>query len=899
MRGAAAAVLVLAASVGSATVAPRASGAATTASSEVTKTATVSRTHLLHGTDEPVESKSVTLTVSATEDLRDRQALDVSWSGAHPTGGVYPDANSGLASLQEYPMVLLQCRGIDSATAPAAQRLRPETCWAPTGVERYQGDDGSFPPWRIDRYETASNRRVYPDAAAPRPATGKAGCYVSASADRWVPFISASGTVYYTGANDCPGRPPEAAGLASDLALPSNTTYGVTLPDGTGSARFNIRTAEDNASLGCSDTVACALVAIPIMGVGCDVAAAGLPDADRPAAGDEATAADTECRKTGFFHPGDPYANGFTNLAVSGALWWSASNWKNRITVPLTFSAPSNVCDLVSKKASADIYGSELLTQATRQWAPHFCLNSALTPIKHIQTPEPQARNLLGVGTIEAAFVSNPPTEPYGRPTVHAPVAMTGFAISYAIDDSTKHVYKNLKLTPRLLAKLLTESYPTQVTQVRDRYTALKSNPPTMAADPEFKALNPGIALSAQASATSMFVMSSDSDVMHALTAYIDADPDARKWLDGTADPWGMVVNPNYKGIKLPVDSWPLKDSFVADFNPDDNPCLASSPVPYLPLVASPTTRLATISQALQFAISNAKTVCDSNTVDGVPVFKLKTAGREQPGFRFMLGVTSLGDAQRYGLDNAALQTSVRAGAAEKFSNAEGRTFVVPSDDSLRAAAALLALDNATKSWPIRYDVLRTDPGGVTAYPGSMLVYTDVPTTGLTAADATAYAAFLNFAAGPGQTLGFAAGQLPPGYLPLTAANGMAALAAYTRSAADAVAAQGKQVPTPPKRPNSSGTPSTPTPTAGSSTAAGPGVTGTSAVTSTSRQKATAAAPTAAPLGSTPATQNLGATVGQRSGLAASMLVLLLILAALGPVLVPALLLVRRLRARR
>jgi hypothetical protein len=70
-----------------------------------------------------------------------------------------------------------------------------------------------------------------------------------------------------------------------------------------------------------------------------------------------------------------------------------------------------------------------------------------------------------------------------------------------------------------------------------------------------------------------------------------------------------------------------------------------------------------------------------------------------------------------------------------------------------------------------------------------------VPTTGLPATDAKDYAALLEFAATLGQTEGFGLGQLPPGYLPMTAANGLGALANYTVAAAADVAAQNGQVP--------------------------------------------------------------------------------------------------------
>ena len=66
-----------------------------------------------------------------------------------------------------------------------------------------------------------------------------------------------------------------------------------------------------------------------------------------------------------------------------------------------------------------------------------------------------------------------------------------------------------------------------------------------------------------------------------------------------------------------------------------------------------------------------------------------------------------------------------------------------------------------------------------------MVIYAMVPTSGLSHAKAAAIARFLDFAAGAGQTTGVRPGQLPAGYLPLTAK-----LRAQTRRAAKAVAAQ-------------------------------------------------------------------------------------------------------------
>jgi len=76
-----------------------------------------------------------------------------------------------------------------------------------------------------------------------------------------------------------------------------------------------------------------------------------------------------------------------------------------------------------------------------------------------------------------------------------------------------------------------------------------------------------------------------------------------------------------------------------------------------------------------------------------------------------------------------------------------------------------------------------------------MVIYTAVPTSGLSAQSALDFASFLRFVGGPAQTPGPGVGQLPDGYLPMTAANGLGALANYTEGVAADVSSQNGYVP--------------------------------------------------------------------------------------------------------
>lgn len=781
---------------------PSAASAAVGAAQPVTKSATVSRFYVSDdGSKTTLDQRTVSVTVSATTNLRSLQLVNVTWSGAHPTGGIVGDPNSDKSQNQEYPMVLLECRGTDAANVAADKQVTPSTCWTQFADERFFGTTVPFPAWRSDASAAPAQRAATvnaPDGATLAKTTCPSQLF-GVLAQRWVPFVGADGTVYPGGPQACGGLAPEAATAnLSSLALPSNETFGVTDKNGSGSASFDIFTAEDHASLGCSQSVACTLEAIPIEGINCDPSGVLSQGNDQPGP-DDISDAISGCETAGNFDPGDLLpAQKSGQTAVDGRLWWSPSNWNRRISFPLTFAQPDNVCSVLNQSTPTNVYGSELLAQATTQWAPHFCLDSKSFNFNHVYTPEPEARSLLATGNISAAFTSEPPDVPYSKPTVQAPTAVTGFGVAFQIDDANLHQVTSLKLDARLLAKLLTMSYPDQ-SFVKSGDAPLSANPLNMTYDPEFQALNPGIPEQAIDGAATLLTLDSDSDLVYALTSYINADPEARAWLNGTPDPWGMVVNPNYKRITLPTKNWPVNDSYepLDVYSPGHIDCLYGNPVPYLPLVAAPVASLIALGQDMEFGISPSQTVCllPSPIPGDLTGAKMVAVGRQPVGFRFMLGTVSLGDAFRDGIPLASLETSSSVDPSTKITNSNGRTFVAPTNDSLQRAAALLKPDATTSTWPIPYAAMRNNPADAGAYPGTMVVYTDVPTTGLNKADATNLADLIRFDAGAGQAQGATPGTLPVGYLPMTAANGLGSLVTYANRAADAVAAQSGTVP--------------------------------------------------------------------------------------------------------
>jgi hypothetical protein len=762
-----------------------------------TQTETISRNFLSGGQETVADTRTVTLNVTQTTNLQGRQEIGVSWSGAHPTGDIVPDPNSAAGEYEEYPLVLLECRG----TASGGDQVDPETCWTQDSNSRYQGGF-SYQPYQLDQYASSPGAMVVNEPSPLPSATEEPYCQTDETGGNgtpvryWVPWVAADGTVYDGGQAGYCGQPPEATD-GQTAALPSNETYGVTRLDGTGSTEFDMFDATENATLGCSASVACSLVAVPIMGVSCDADVSPAPSATDLANCEAGGAVPAGSLAVGS-PPDFPY-----NVTVSGGLWWSPSNWRNRITVPLSFAPTQSSCPIVSSNSVVDVYGSESLLQASSQWEPYFCLGQDRDTFtfNHVSESEPQARNQVASGTVAAAFTSEAQPLGYGKPVVNAPVAVTGFSISYSIDGMDGDPVTTLKLTPLLLAKLLTDSYP--VFQKDQGDPGLTGNPLNITDDPEFEALNPGIPTVGVGffSASELTSLSESSDVIQALTTYINDDPTARAWLNGAnaGEPSvcnnagvyqagasgvcpAMVVNPAYKGISLPVNQWPLLstwESTAYDANPQVQFCLQTSPEPFDNLLAAPLGNLEDVSESMQFHHANSTTTCKPDA-PGVPN-SLSGTGTQSVGNYFMLGLTPLADDERYDLQTASLQTTPG-------------TFVTPNNGSLEAATDLLQPDPSSGTWPITYDQFETS-AGASAYPGTLVVYAAIPTSGLPAAAATDYADLLTFAAGPGQTPGEGVGQLPPGYLPLTAADGLGGLAAYTLAAAADVAAQNGQVP--------------------------------------------------------------------------------------------------------
>lgn len=766
-----------------ATPAASASSAAAAAGGAYSRTKTVSRDVLdVAGNPDPTLSSSYDMTVRAdrTTDLRGRERVQISWSGARPSAGRASNPYGEKGLLQEYPVLVLQCRGRDDADLPLKDRVRPETCWTSSVAQRSQRlTSRAESTWLADRYADPADRQPL-SGIDPFPAADCKGLDSPVANTHLTEFVARNGTTYPACAAD--KMPPEAG---IDAAFPPSELAAFTDLQGNGSVHFEVRSDVENESLGCAYGVACSIVVVPILGISCD----------KPA-GTTLTSTDRACRKGGRLPAGSSnFADEGVDQAVSPALWWSESNWRNRFSIPITFGLPSGVCDVLDPRAPTKFFGSELMAQAALQWAPAYCLRKDRFNFALSQMPDDAGWENMENGAGPAAFVSSEHERLGPDPVGYAPTAITGFSVGYAIDrPDNGGEYDRLRLNARLIAKLLTQSY--LGSDLGRGHPGITDNPLALMSDPEFVELNPGLSRNVQEAGATLLSLSVSSDLIRQITAYIAQDADAMDFVAGKADPWGMRVNPSYQGLDLPRDEWPLLDTYIPQ---TQNECLKQNPTQYFTQLASPVSTLRTIADALIDAWPNVQTRCDYDTATNT--YKLGRRDRQNYGTRFMLGLVSLGDADRFGMRSAALQTT------------PGR-YVAPTEGTLAKAVSLMRQEKKHGSFGLtQADLVAAG----TAYPGTMVVYTTARMRNLDKTQARQVASFIRIATTEGQVPGRGNGDLPGGYLPLRKTGVTAPLWRAAQETASAIEAQKVPATTaPPATTPEGGAPGTGTPPAAS-----------------------------------------------------------------------------------
>jgi hypothetical protein len=403
------------------------------------------------------------------------------------------------------------------------------------------------------------------------------------------------------------------------------------------------------------------------------------------------------------------------------------------------------------------------------------------------------------------AVISQPlsaKTVPSPAPVTYAPLTLSAVVVGFNIDRilgpaSTSgeaaiagERVKNVYLTPRLVAKLLTESYVDQFygfNPTRPGTTTglgwLAKNPVALTSDPEFLHFNPEFALLQCAGFVDCggpIVEQPTSDAANELWQWVLADPEARAWLNGTPDQYsGMRVNPVYStnasvnpshiAFASPVpESFPKSDPYTYQ-NPTQLPG-ANNLMPrslgmqdFIPYAGS----MQAAALAGRTANDGDKLNLDSGAVS--PDTAWTATGPQPLEQQFEITVTDSADAAQYGLQTASLSRAGDDGA--------NRAFVAPTLSSMELG------QHQMKASPVA-GVLQPNVAGALsgAYPLPTLTYAAVTPATLTTPACRDYANLISYAAGRGQSQGTAPGQLPLGYAPLPSA-----LAAQAVSAAHTI----------------------------------------------------------------------------------------------------------------
>ncbi|WP_433272017.1 hypothetical protein ACQPZF_14945 [Actinosynnema sp. CS-041913] len=670
------------------------------------------------------------VTVSQTADLV-RQRVNVSWSGLRPTRGSGGDAS--------YPVAIMQCWG-------EADQVTQQRCWsAGRAMDRASFNDAT--PW---------DPVVFGDYGDPGANLDTVMSFTARDGKRYswepvpvddvtkVPLAWPDGSVKA-------GPPPDLSQDTFNFIIPP-TLVGETRADGSGSVDIELLPGAQLPSLGCSDTDACSLVVVPI--------------------GDPHCLPDEELLLPEWVEACRPHAD--VSSFRSAASWKTPTNWERRFAFPLSFRKTPEVC-VSDGRPETGVTGSPYLSQLMASWRPKFCLDGGLFKLGYTSLGEGEARRQFLTNLTErradgvnAVLTARSPDTDAPAPVVYAPVATTGFTVGFLVDSAAGVELTSLNLTPRLLLKMLTQSYTAAAPGI-ETHPAISKNPEWWGSDPELLRANPGLALRAGGieAATYPIFVQGDLDLTWALTAYIAADPAAVAWLGGAPDEWGMTVNPKYRAQTLPYAQFELRDDWKV---PGSAPAYKDQL--WFNLVANQVSSV--VSAAV--ALVQARPTATTNESQENGKFVYKRPERQKTGSRALLAITDLSDTAVFGLRSAALQTPTG-------------DFVAPTRESMAHGLRATSID--PKTGILAIDQSKLD---ARAYPGTTVVYAGVPTSGLPRSEADNYATLLEYAAGEGQQYGTAVGNLPVGYLALSDP-----LREQTRNAARAVRDQKGEVPPPPQ----------------------------------------------------------------------------------------------------
>jgi len=671
--------------------------------------------------------KNLSITVGQTSDLVD-QTLRVSYQGMAATNGSQGGGKSNF-------LQVMQCWGAD----PNAANFR-DTCafgaWAPSGIN---------------------------DAPATQLGTAGAGPDVLNRPSN-VPFLAPDGT----SSTADPGH------ADNGIRQYFNSTTGneqdfVTIPnDGGSNAGFTLFNAQSAATapwLGCGTPTndqgagnRCWLVVIP-----------------RGTHSGSISGDSIQCESSVF---GDGGFGTITGTQIGSPLSTDCSYWSDRIVVPLTFTPIASHCADGSQEVNTN--GSMLLDGAMHSWQQALCSTGAST-YNIANNSGALTRAQLLSGQVGLAFLGEPVTQAdddsdsWSTADIrYGPVVNAALTIGFVAESTSGQQVTTLKLTPRLLAKLLTQSYQYQVPMNAHigqfEVPELANNPGDIGDDPEFQQLNPGVqplGLFVSADVGFIEVGPQGDDALQLLWQWIESDKAAATWLAGTPDENGMVVNPYYLPSSNPKALGGGLGGIDLSAGPVDR-IYRADPTSLVPDSTQAQITLDSVSispfakdfptAALRIAQGDTQLGEDS-LVPGAAVPTLQAAAARVVGAqnKDVMGLTDAASADLNGLNMAELQLPNQPGV-----------FVAPTQASIAAAAQAEVPVSSDKP---AGSITAVDFSGFpsNAYPLTTTIYAavNITNTALDQDTRNQYATLIDYAIGAGQTPGTGLGELPEGYAPL------------------------------------------------------------------------------------------------------------------------------------
>jgi hypothetical protein len=671
------------------------------------------------------------VTVSQTTDLV-KQGITVSWTGATAPSTEPQGVDGGSNFLQ-----IFQCWGEDPENPGHPDRT---TCQYGGLVGSASTRDGN-----VDAEDVHPN-----DVEYTAPGSG----FVNPTHTS-IPFRAVSGEVVESVV-------PDANGILRKVDVDVNTNQFFTRfttnevkwvgsgSDGSNSIKFEIQTVMEASGLGCgtpryegsvlTSTQDCWLVVIP--------------------------------RGTG--------DNGEDYITRSGLFW---DSWQHHLAVKLTFKPVGVRCEIGT--AEKQIAGSELMTQAIASWQPQLCLQeNGAAFVVNAGSEEDAAYKASLTEPNPLALTSRPHDTTADDANVYAPIAVSGASIVFNIDHRSRPVQgipadviakdttpiTQMNLTPRLVAKLLTASYisalPSGADLTHIGYENVDNPGPNafnITKDPDFLAINDAVWEFQNINSPSVadvLVPTGRSDLAWTIWSYVMSDADARAFLNGEPDPWGMRVNPWYSsnssvnptgvGKTYPRDDFPKADPVEKPSTVESNPDNGTGPVNLVTWRAY----TSDFESGAYYTLRSDGLILGEWQRAANPA-KWGKQAKDLIGSQKVIALSTTGSASKYQTLNASLR------------NPAGN-FVAPSTASMSAATAAMTptINSAVVGFAFDSPAARS---AANAYPLTMPVYAALNPLMQDAPLRAIYADFIRYAVQSGQVPGSSIGSLPDGYAPIPA----------------------------------------------------------------------------------------------------------------------------------